>query len=109
MKCQGRWRRVEDTQLPNFSTAPIEVDIDCYVGDLPFDLVVEAKRRRDIDGIPRYIAADGRIIKCDWELVSADSNDNLEGEALEEHIRKLMKEQGVNVWEEEGGSSDSGA
>lgn len=57
------------------------------------DLEAEARRRTDRDGIPRYITADGKIMKCDWELVPDDTNDVLEGEALEEHIAKLLREQ----------------
>jgi hypothetical protein len=46
-------------------------------------------RRTAIDGIPRYITEDGRIMKCDWELSSED----LDGELLEEYIAKLIAEQ----------------
>lgn len=53
----------------------------------------EAQRRTAVDGIPRYIAEDGRIMKCDWELSSDSISDNLEGETLEEHIAKLLEQQ----------------
>ena len=48
---------------------------------------------RGPDGIPRRITDDGRIMKCDWSLSKELLEDNLEGEALEEHIAKLMREQ----------------
>lgn len=53
----------------------------------------EAQRRTAMDGIPRYITDDGRIMKCDWELSADLLNDDLKGEAMEEHIAKLMEQQ----------------
>lgn len=54
----------------------------------------EMARRIALDGIPRYITADGRIMKCDWELSSEVDVDDLDGETLEEHIRSLLEAYG---------------
>jgi hypothetical protein len=54
----------------------------------------ELARRTAIDGIPRHVSVErGTIMKCDWELASEHLDDVLEGEALEQHIAKLMAEQ----------------
>lgn len=59
----------------------------------PKDAVREAFFRTEADGIPRHVYADGRIKKYDWELHPDTLNDDLTGESLEEHIRKLMEQQ----------------
>lgn len=51
----------------------------------------EMARRTAIDGIPRYITRDGKIMKCDWDLAGSDFD--LDPEALEEYIAKLIAEQ----------------
>ena len=58
----------------------------------PVDAIAEAVMRNQADGIPRHVYADGRIMKWDWEIPS-EIEDNLEGEALEDHIRRLMEQQ----------------
>lgn len=50
----------------------------------------EATRRTAVDGIPRYITEDGRIMKCDWELSPDLMDDALSGETLEEYIKELL-------------------
>jgi len=57
------------------------------------DAEKEAQRRTNVDGIPRYITEDGRIMKYDWQLSAEVLEDNLDGESLEEHIKKLMEQQ----------------
>lgn len=56
----------------------------------PEDAIGEAYRRNKLDGIPRHVYEDGRIMKYDWEL---SSEYDLQGEALEEHIQRLMEAQ----------------
>lgn len=59
----------------------------------PDDAVMEAARRMNYDGIPRHVYSDGKIMKWDWELSSEDLEDNFDGEALEEHIARLLEQQ----------------
>ena len=49
----------------------------------------ECARRTALDGIPRCVTDDGRIMKYDWEF-TPDGDEDFE--ALEAHIAKLMKE-----------------
>jgi hypothetical protein len=59
----------------------------------PLDSIEEAARRYLADGIPRHVYADGRIMKYNWELSSDMDVEDLRGEALEDHIRRLLEEQ----------------
>lgn len=43
--------------------------------DAPESAVEEAKRRNAIDGIPRHVYSDGRIMKYDWELTEEMLNE----------------------------------
>jgi hypothetical protein len=51
--------------------------------------ILEAVRRQEYDGIPRHVYVDGKIMKWDWELPEGVVVD-IEGEALEDHIRRLI-------------------
>ena len=74
----------------NFEPIDVEVDVDGTGPDDMYGLVIEAQRRRAIDGIPRYVRRDGKIMKYDWELpAEADVDPN----ALEDHIARLLAEQ----------------
>lgn len=53
-------------------------------------LECEKNRRTAADGIPRRITAEGKIMKLDWELPQDAIVDDISGEALEEHIRRLL-------------------
>lgn len=64
--------------------------ISCDDG-APKDAIKEAFFRTEWDGIPRHVYADGRIMKYDWEL--QPGVEELEGDALEDHIARLLEEQ----------------
>lgn len=59
----------------------------CVHGYMADCLTCEMERRTTRDGIPRYITADGNIMKYDWELVSDAVYDQ---DALEEHVERLI-------------------
>lgn len=63
--------------------------LDCEVNDA---LWAEATRRTEIDGIPRFVTSEGKIMKRDWEFPEGCTPE-LTGEALEAHIERLLKEQ----------------
>lgn len=60
----------------------------------PQEAIDEAIRRSTRDGIPRHVHLSGRIMKWDWELPEDALQGDLAGEALEEHIRTLIGNQG---------------
>ena len=55
------------------------------------DLTEEAVRRTSVDGIPRYVTNDGRIMKYDWEL--PEGVPDWTQEELEQHIANLIAQQ----------------